>query len=403
MFVLSFVICCFAAQESPATTAAIIKTLAAPPRAASSFELDVTQRALATVTAEGAMSIPLRDVTAIEFASGESTFEAEIEVELVDGSRFAARLADSVEDSIAMDVPAIGRVVAPLEVVRGVAFGDAAARAAVLAFDKAAGNGEDVVTRRGKSEGDRVSGTIIRIGREGVVVANDLGELVLAPRDVMAATLATDAGEVEDDGAPRIEVDLRDGGRMRGALRDLRRGELTIGSLLGEATKVATERIDRIRIASDRFDWLSDLTPSKVEETPYFGDAEDFLFPWRRDLSVTGKPLASGGLRFGKGIGLHSRARLKYDLGGAYSAFSARAGVCDEVARLGLTGSTVLRVYVDGALAFESAEMVAGAAPLELPPIALNGKQALEIEVDYGKGGDIGDRVALLDPLLVRD
>ena len=57
--------------------------------------------------------------------------------------------------------------------------------------------------------------------------------------------------------------------------------------------------------------FLSDLTPAKVEETPYFGHR----FPWRRDVNLLGEPLKINGQSFDRGLAVHSRCILTYDLG----------------------------------------------------------------------------------------
>ena len=56
--------------------------------------------------------------------------------------------------------------------------------------------------------------------------------------------------------------------------------------------------------------FLSDLTPAKVEETPYFGHR----LPWRRDVNLTGEPLKINGQSFDRGLAVHSRCILTYDL-----------------------------------------------------------------------------------------
>ena len=43
--------------------------------------------------------------------------------------------------------------------------------------------------------------------------------------------------------------------------------------------------------------YLSDLEPSKVEETPFFGHR----LPWRRDVSLLGEPLKMNGQTYRAG------------------------------------------------------------------------------------------------------
>ncbi|MCI0588939.1 MAG: NPCBM/NEW2 domain-containing protein, partial [Planctomycetes bacterium] len=61
-----------------------------------------------------------------------------------------------------------------------------------------------------------------------------------------------------------------------------------------------------------------------------------------------------------------------------------------------------LRVAVDGKPAFESPPLRAGGEPVPLPEIDVRGAKDLRIEVDYGEDFHVGDRVDLLEPVLIR-
>ena len=87
--------------------------------------------------------------------------------------------------------------------------------------------------------------------------------------------------------------------------------------------------------------YLSDLTPSKVEETPFFGHR----LSWRRDVNLLGEPLRMKGQTYARGVAVHSRCVLTYDLNGRYSTFEALVGFDDAAKGLGRVDC---RVFADG-------------------------------------------------------
>ncbi len=68
--------------------------------------------------------------------------------------------------------------------------------------------------------------------------------------------------------------------------------------------------------------YLSDLEPSKVEETPYFGRR----CPYRRDVALDGSPLKLEDQPIAKGLAVHSRTALTYDLDRRYDRFETLVG-----------------------------------------------------------------------------
>ena len=149
-----------------------------------------------------------------------------------------------------------------------------------------------------------------------------------------------------------------------------------------------------MRFRGGKVTFLSDLTPLKVEETPYFGHR----FPWRRDVNLLGEPLKIDGQGFDRGLAVHSRCVLTYDLGRKYSRFEALLGF-DELARG--KGRVDCRVFADGKEIYANPDLRADAPPVKLAlPVA--GAEELRLLVDYGRGQDTGDRVIWANARLYR-
>jgi hypothetical protein len=99
---------------------------------------------------------------------------------------------------------------------------------------------------------------------------------------------------------------------------------------------------------------------------------------------------------FTKGLGLHSRTELVYRLAGNFRRFMAWAAVDDAESR----GSLELIVLADGREVFRQA-ILAGEEPRPID-VDLNGVNRMQIVVDYGDHGDVGDQMSLFDARFIK-
>ncbi len=143
--------------------------------------------------------------------------------------------------------------------------------------------------------------------------------------------------------------------------------------------------------------FLSDLSPVEVVESGF--DAE-VLYPWRRDLSALGDPLVVGGRTHAKGLGVHSRSRLVFRAPANAACFWTRVGLDDSSPALGVAAQAAVRVLVDGKVKFEQPALGAGTAK-DTGLLSVEPGQLVALEVDFGRGRDIGDRVDWLSPVFL--
>ena len=144
--------------------------------------------------------------------------------------------------------------------------------------------------------------------------------------------------------------------------------------------------------------FVSDLEPSGVSETGFDGEV---LYPWQRDRAVRGGALVAGGRTYGKGLGVHSHSRLTYTVPAGAATFWSRVAVDDTAAALVVRADADVRVLVDGKVVFAKKGLGPGGVPLDTGAIAVKPGQALVLEVDFGKGRELGDRVAWLLPVFL--
>ena len=181
---------------------------------------------------------------------------------------------------------------------------------------------------------------------------------------------------------------------VSGKWQDLDTSAWKVESAWGQALNLPATEIQGVRFAGGKMSYLSDRTPSKVEETPFFSHR----LSWRRDVNLLGEPLRMKGHTYARGVAVHSRCALTYDLNGRYSTFEALVGFDDDAKGLGRVDC---RVLADGKELYSNPDLQASGA---LVPLKLNvaGADQLRLLVDFGRGQDTGDRVIWANARLYR-
>ena len=119
---------------------------------------------------------------------------------------------------------------------------------------------------------------------------------------------------------------------------------------------------------------------------------------FKPDRNVLGNTITVAGQAFERGIGVHSRSSLTYDLKGDYREFVTHFGMDDDS---GPYADVSVVILVDGKRRFEKH----GVRRRKLyGPFSIDVKLAKRIEliVDFGKNGDVQDRFNWVEPALVR-
>lgn len=300
---------------------------------------------------------------------------------LVDGSWLpAVTIAPAPADHTLIVAGPLGELVLPLAVVRGWGVG-----------------AEPPGTREGEAKGDQV---LLDSGMVGGRVEGLVGaKLVL--RSDLDPTKPLELPFEQVRGA-RLALPLRQGKGLRLAVSfdevhpPLR---LVVGeaglSLAATPLAMGKElKSARLRIDGGRRVYLSELDPDQVEEAGAFG----VVWPYARNANLDGTPLRLGGVRYERGVVVHSKARLAWKLSGAYVRLRAQLGIADLVAN---QGDCTVDISVDGKSLWRRDSVRGGDKPVALD-LDLSGAQRLELVVDYGARYDIGDHLALADAFLVK-
>ena len=181
---------------------------------------------------------------------------------------------------------------------------------------------------------------------------------------------------------------------VSGQWKDLDTSTWQVESAWGQPLHLPAADIQGVRFAGGKMTYLSDLIPTKVEETPFFGHR----LPWRRNVSLLGEPLRMNGQIYARGLAVHSRCVLTYDLNGKYSTFEAIVGFDDAVKG---TGRVDCRVFADAKEIYANPDLKASGPPVPLK-LSVAGADQLRIVTDFGRGQDTGDRVIWANARLYR-
>jgi NPCBM/NEW2 domain/Protein of unknown function (DUF1583) len=162
----------------------------------------------------------------------------------------------------------------------------------------------------------------------------------------------------------------------------------------GQEMKLPSAEVQGVRFRGGKMTYLSDMEPTKVEEASYFGHR----FPWRRNVSLTGGKLTMNGETYERGLAVHSRSTLTYDLNGRFETFETLVGFDDAVRG---KGRVACRIFADDKELYSNPDLRADAPPVPLK-LSVASAQQLRLEIDYGREQDTGDRVIWADARLYR-
>jgi hypothetical protein len=264
---------------------------------------------------------------------------------------------------------------------------------------------EDVVTL---ANGDTVRGIIAGIeGGRVLVQRADAAEPLPVPVDSMASILfaatapargTSAAGGNGAGGAAGRGFRLRlgDGSSIPATALTLRGARLNADLGDGKPRPIDLSRVAAIEQVNGPASWLSGRPPSENTYVPFFGAGQDF--PARMDQSVDGtRDLRFGGKTFTRAIGVHAYSRLTWPLDGAYGAFRTQYAVDERLAHADVT----VRIRAGDKIVHEK-KGVRGGTLSPVVVVDLAGAKSLTLEVDYGSGTDVQDRLVWLEPALLR-
>lgn len=368
-----------------------VRRINGPPLRGEALILKGDKARLTAAKGAAPQSVPRRELISIRFAGRPDPPNSGGILEFANGDRLIVTILDVRDGALRARVSG-ETIEVPLGRLRGIVW-DASAIAAEdrrLLFREQGAN--DVVLL---INGDRLAGRFAGVSQEEVT-------LLLDEREVAIPTerLALLAFSPELISTPAIPVERQivigpAGWVTVTGLRGSSEAGFTGQTLYGDELTFELGEFQRIQFFGPRVVSLTDLEPNGVAMIPWLSQA----WPVRWNRSPTDRPLELGGRIYARGLGVHSKTRVTYPLGGNYDRFSVRVGLAESA---GAMGNVLIAIEVDEKTAARREAVTLADGPVEFNDIPLAGGESLSLIVGFGASGNIRDRVNWCAPLLIR-
>lgn len=329
-----------------------------------------------------ALTLPLDGVQNIRFPDRQAKRpDDSAVVVLVDGAEIVAEKFTIDSGKAAVVTPSGRRLELAVEAVAGVLF----ARTEPAEFKEwkqrtlASHVSDSLVVRRG-DKSMRLEGVIGDVGDKTLTFVLE-GDALPVNRDRLHS--AVFAHGQSESAAVAVIVDLA-GNRWTPHQAVWSAEGLEFQCAGSVTVRLPWSEIAEIDLASGRIVYLSDLEPTLVVHQPFFDE------PWEicRDENNSGEKLQILQERYDKGLAVHSKTRVEYEVRG-FQRFESMVGIEKSA---GFYGDAIVRVLADSKVVFE-ARVRAGEPPQPIA-VPLADVKHLALEVDYGEFLDLGDWVA---------
>jgi len=184
---------------------------------------------------------------------------------------------------------------------------------------------------------------------------------------------------------------LADGGSLlQGQLKSGTDSTLLLKTAYADEVAVPLDRVVEMWLVGGRAWYLSDLVPIRVvEESPWGkpGDPWVLIWSYKNDRNCRNQPLALGGKTYRRGIGVHSKCELTYEVPEGYQTFEGLVGIDDRVAGKGesLVGFAVsdVTIKVDEREVFY--KRLGGSQTVTAFKVPVQGAKTITLIADYGE------------------
>ncbi len=175
--------------------------------------------------------------------------------------------------------------------------------------------------------------------------------------------------------------------------------DITFADPSGAKHKLSSDQILSIEVLGGRVVSLLDLDPAENQQSTFLGTH----WPLGINQTPLGRPLTVAKNLYPRGLGVHTRSHLAYDLDGSFDALKLRVALDDSAAPRGEADVSIL---IDGKILWQKSAMNIAAAQIsdELT-LPIKGGKHLELRADPPKNHgnlDILGRVDWIAPVLLR-
>ena len=369
------------------------------------------------ITENGALiKLPIDDVMAIEFAGAAPAASDESQMlYFSDGSQLHGTSISRTAKSLTAQTVLFGAIDTKVDAIHAVrlqADNPSYTQQWSTFLKRDAEKDNLVVAKRDGSGLDFLAGIVSNVTAEKVEFLLD-GETIPVPAErVYGIVFGRPAGSQTGTGGPNVAVQLTSvaGDVFNAKTITLEGDQLKADSAWGQQVSVPMTQLQKIDLSSGRIQFLSEM-PAVVErfdgidpENSLFAgliapEQQKLLFGPQRNMTIERQArLRLRGREFTRGLCIHSRSEMQWELEKRFSAMDCVVGVDDEVAFNG-SHAVSLKITGDDNVLFE--KLIATTddpVPLRL---SLEGVSMLTILVDFGDGSSVCDWLDIADARLV--
>ena len=237
--------------------------------------------------------------------------------------------------------------------------------------------------------GDVVEGSLLRLDAKALTVQTGPQKTVAIERDkVSAVAFNSDFMRPPRVKGPYARLVLANGCRLSLTLAQANAEALTGKTPFGVTVQVSIEQIVALDLLQGRAVYLSTLKPRSYEYTPFLGNEH---LSFTVDGNWQEAELRLGGSTYDRGIGMHSKSKLVYELPVGCRRFEALVGIDDSAEQ---RASAAVEIIVDG-----KPRNAGWKNPLtkrdgpRVVRVELLGAKELTLIVDWGRQGLVQGRV----------
>ena len=216
---------------------------------------------------------------------------------------------------------------------------------------------------------------------------------------VVAVSFSNSLSRVRTPKGVHAQIVLADGTRLTTANVEFEKHALHGEAAAGFPFEVADERVISLSVLAGKANYLSELKPKRVQVDPFL----TVKWPPAMNRSTKGNPLIVATKRglstFDRGIGMHAKTTMEFDLAGRYRRFESLVGLDATTGKL---GRLPVRILVDGKeQSIEGLkELTAESGPVTVS-LDVSKAKLLTLIVDFGPNGDANADVNWCDARLI--
>lgn len=364
------------------------------------------------ITENGAnVKLPIDDVMVIEFPATAASKSDETQLLFfTDGSQIHGTAIARTAKSLTAQTSLFGAVDASVESIHAVrlqAENSAFTQQWNTFLKRDAEKDNLVVAKRDGSGLDFLAGIVSNVTATQVEFLLD-GETIPVPAERVYGIVFARTKKVATPAT--IQLTSAVGDVLAAKSITLENDQFKAETAWGQSVSISLNSVQKIDLSSGRIQFLSDM-PTLAErfdgvdpENSLFAglidaDQQKLLFGPQRNTTIERQSrLRLRGREFAKGLCIHSKTEMQWDLEKKFSAMECLVGIDDEVAFNG-SHAVALKITGDGNVLFE--KLIATTDdPLPLR-LSLDGVSELTVLVDFGDGSSVCDWLDIADAKLV--